>query len=142
MEAAIAEHVWELMICWREPPLLWKLRTSRLAIMSNILRLCSVFLGSAVLLVAQNPNRSPYIIKSGETLGVEVFGQRNLTRTVLVDAEGAVTLPLMGKVKAADLNLTQFAQRIKDALAPYIVNPEVSMYVQKIGSAASAKAPN
>jgi protein involved in polysaccharide export with SLBB domain len=110
--------------------------------MSNILRLCSVFLGSAVLLAAQNPNRSPYIIKSGDTLGVIVFGQGNLTRTVLVDAEGAVTLPLMGKVKAEGLNVSQFAQRIKDALGPYIVNPEVSTYVQKIGSAAPAKTPN
>jgi protein involved in polysaccharide export with SLBB domain len=108
--------------------------------MPNLLRLCAGFLGLAILLVAQNPNRSPYVIRSGDTLRVTVFGQGDLTRTVLVDGEGSATLPLTGKVKAEGLNISQFTQRIKDALAPYIVNPEVVTSVQKIG--APANTPN
>jgi protein involved in polysaccharide export with SLBB domain len=114
--------------------LLWKLRTSRLAVMSNMFRLCAVFLGLAVLLVAQNQNGAPYIIKSGDTLSVLVLSDQ--TRTVLVDGDGAVTLPLVGKVKAEGLNLAQFTQRIKDALATFISNPEVTTSVQKIGTTA------
>jgi polysaccharide export outer membrane protein len=101
--------------------------------MLNILRLCAVFLGLAVLLIAQDSNRAPYIIKSGDTLGVSVLREGDLTRTVVVDGDGAVTLPLVGKVKAAGLNVSEFTQRIKDALAMFISNPEVTTSVQKIG---------
>jgi protein involved in polysaccharide export with SLBB domain len=102
------------------------------------IRLFAVFLGLAVLLVAQNQNRAPYIIKSGDTLRVTVFGQGDLTRTVLVDGEGAVALPLIGRVKIEGLNVSQFRQRITDALAPYMANPEVVTYVERVGT----KLPN
>jgi protein involved in polysaccharide export with SLBB domain len=105
--------------------------------MSNPLRICAVFLGLAVLLVAQNPNRGPYIIRSGDTLSVLVLTDQ--TRTVVVDSDGAVTLPLVGKVKAEGLTLSQFTQRIEDALAPYIARPEVTTFVEKMGP---AKTPN
>jgi protein involved in polysaccharide export with SLBB domain len=100
--------------------------------MLNMLRLSAIFLGLAVLLVAQDPNRAPYIIKNGDTLEITVF--RHLTRTVLVDGDGAVTLPLVGKVKAEGLNVSQFTKRIQDALTPYIANPEVTASVQRIGT--------
>ena len=106
--------------------------------MSNILRFCAVFLGLAVLLVAQNPNRAAYVIQNGDTLRVSVLGEGDLTRTVLVDGDGAVTLPLVGKVKAEGLNLSQFTKRIQDALTPYVVNPAVTTFVEKIGSAVPA----
>jgi protein involved in polysaccharide export with SLBB domain len=95
-------------------------------------RLCAVFLGLAFLLVAQDSNRAPYIIKSGDTLAVTVLSDQ--TRTAVVDGDGAVTLPLVGKVKAAGLTVSQFTQRIKDALTPYIVKPEAVTYVENIGS--------
>jgi polysaccharide export outer membrane protein len=100
--------------------------------MSNMLRLWAVFLALAVLLVAQIPNRAPYIIRSGDILAVTVLSDQ--TRTVVVDVDGTVTLPLVGKVKADGLNVAQFTQRIKEALAAYIVNPEVTTSVQKIGN--------
>ncbi len=138
MEAGIADHVWDLAGALSWTPLLWKLRMSRLAVMSNILRLCTGFLGLAVLLIAQNPTRSLHIIGSGDTLRVTVYGQSEPTRTVLVDGEGTVTLPLVGTVTAEGLNVSQFTQRIKDALAPYMANPEVETYVERVGT----KLPN
>ena len=105
------------------------------------IRLFAVFLGLAILLVAQTQNRAPYIIRSGDTLAVLVMTDQ--TRSVVVDGDGAVTLPLVGKVKAEGLTISQLTQRIKDALTPYIVKPEVAMYVEKMGSTVSgAKTQN
>jgi protein involved in polysaccharide export with SLBB domain len=108
--------------------------------MSNLLRLCAVFLGLAVLLVAQNSNRAPYIIRSGDILSVLALSDQ--TRTVVVDGDGAVILPLVGKVKAEGLTVSQFTQRIKDALTPYMATPEVTTFVGKMGTTVPAQNQN
>jgi protein involved in polysaccharide export with SLBB domain len=64
------------------------------------------------------------------------------TRSVVVDGDGAVTLPLVGKVKAEGLTISQFTRRIEDALTPYIARPEVTTFVEKMATAVPAKSQN
>jgi len=72
----------------------------------------------------------PYTLDSGDRLRIVVFGQDALSNIYLVDAEGAVALPLIGTVPARGLTTAQLAASIKDRLANgYIREPSVAVEV-------------
>jgi GWxTD domain-containing protein len=66
------------------------------------------------------------LIRRGEILTIAVPGASDLGRTVTVDPDGNVNLPLVGGVKAEGLSLSQFAQAVQRALSTYINNPQVT----------------
>ncbi|HEV8414360.1 MAG TPA: GWxTD domain-containing protein [Bryobacteraceae bacterium] len=66
------------------------------------------------------------LIRQGEILTIAVLGASDLGRTVAVNPDGNVNLPLVGGVKAEGLSLSQFAQAVQRALSTYISNPQVT----------------
>jgi GWxTD domain-containing protein len=66
------------------------------------------------------------LIRQGEILTIAVLGASDLGRTVTVNPDGNVNLPLVGGVKAEGLSLSQFAQAVQRALSTYISNPQVT----------------
>ena len=72
----------------------------------------------------------PYTLDSGDRLRIVVFGQDALSNIYLVDAEGAVALPLIGTVPARGLTTAQLAESIKGRLANgFIREPSVAVEV-------------
>ena len=72
----------------------------------------------------------PYTLDSGDRLRIVVFGQDALSNIYLVDAEGAVALPLIGTVPARGLTTAQLAASISGRLAQgSIREPSVAVEV-------------
>src|SRR3569833_1212769 len=53
-----------------------------------------------VIPVAMTTPEGPYTLDSGDKLRIVVFGQDSISNNYTVDAQGAVTLPLIGAVTA------------------------------------------
>jgi polysaccharide export outer membrane protein len=70
-----------------------------------------------------------YVIGIGDTLEVNVFGQPDLSGSVIVSSDGSVPLALVGKTQVAGMTPAQAADHISDELrrGQYLVNPQVSV---------------
>jgi polysaccharide export outer membrane protein len=92
-----------------------------------------------------------YLIGPGDTLGVFVWQNPDLSTTVPVRPDGRISLPLLQDVEAAQKTPEQLAGEIKDKLSKYVREPIVtvvvtqfvgpySQQVRVIGEAAQPKA--
>jgi polysaccharide export outer membrane protein len=71
---------------------------------------------------------SGYQLSNNDAIGVEVFGEDDLKTTARLNAEGNVSLPLLGSVHLGGLTVTQATQRITELYGKdYLVNPRVNV---------------
>ena len=76
-----------------------------------------------------------YEIGPEDILKVTVYGHDDLTQTILVQADGTFTFPLIGRVKGDLLTTKQLEQKITTLLARgYVRNPQVTVVVQEFRS--------
>jgi polysaccharide export outer membrane protein len=81
--------------------------------------------------VAQTVEDEPYTLDSGDKLRIVVFGQDALSNNYTVDAEGQVSLPLIGAVSARGLTTAQLSGAIAGRLKQsYIREPSVAVEVE------------
>ncbi len=72
----------------------------------------------------------PYRLDSGDRLRIVVFGQEGLTSTYAVDAQGNITMSLIGAVKARGLTTAQLREAITRRLREgYIRDPKIAVEV-------------
>lgn len=81
-----------------------------------------------------NPNSaavsapSGYQLSGNDSIAVEVFGEDDLKTAVRLNAEGNVSLPLIGSIHLGGLNLTQATARVTELYArDYLVHPKVNV---------------
>ena len=87
------------------------------------------------VLVAETPvpasSDAPYRLGSGDKLRVVVFGQDGLTNTYSVDANGAITMPLIGAVPAGGRTTAELSRAIAARLRQgYIREPHVAVEIE------------
>jgi len=71
-----------------------------------------------------------YRLGSGDKVRVTVYGEPNLSGEFFVTGSGLVSLPLVGEVRAAGLNVSQFQEAVQKALSDgYLKEPRVSAEV-------------
>jgi polysaccharide export outer membrane protein len=76
-----------------------------------------------------------YEIGTGDVLKLVVVGQAELTSNFTVDAEGMVNLPILGKIKAAELTPQELERKLTTLLADgYLKRPLVTVSVAEFGS--------
>ena len=81
------------------------------------------------LLAAQAEN-GDYRLSVGDQVRVTVYGHEDLSGEFSVDADGGISLPLIGDMKAKDRTTKELSQAITDTLQPdYLKNPRVSTEV-------------
>jgi len=101
----------------------------------SIIVILSMFLmvGSSVAQETPQPPAEEIIIEIIEprqTLNVEVFQEDDLTRSVVVDPEGYIIFPLIGRVKVAGLTELEATKLLHILLEKdYLVNPQVSLHI-------------
>jgi polysaccharide export outer membrane protein len=79
--------------------------------------------------------RQGYQVGQGDVLKVAVWSQPELSGEFTVDVAGAITLPLIGAIKAAGLPVEQIERDIRDRLADgYVINPQVAIGVSQFKS--------
>jgi polysaccharide export outer membrane protein len=73
----------------------------------------------------------PYTLDSGDKLRIVVFGQDTLSNNYTVDAQGAVSLPLVGAVEARGLTTSQLGSAIAARLrSGYVRDPSVAVEIE------------
>jgi polysaccharide export outer membrane protein len=73
----------------------------------------------------------PYTIDSGDKLRIVVFNQDTLSNTYSVNADGGVSMPLIGMVQARGLTATQLSVKIAAQLKQGVVrDPSVSVEIE------------
>lgn len=80
-----------------------------------------------------DPN-APYRIGREDVLDVSVWRDPDLSRTIPVRPDGFITLPLIGELKAAGKTPNELSAEIKNALAPMVQEPRVSVIVRELHS--------
>jgi protein involved in polysaccharide export with SLBB domain len=84
---------------------------------------------AALLVVAGAVAAQDAVIRPGDVLSISVLGEDALSKQVPVSEDGMVALPLVGSVKAQGETAASMAQRLTEALAKYIKNPQVSVEI-------------
>jgi polysaccharide export outer membrane protein len=76
-----------------------------------------------------------YLIGPNDILKVTVYGHDDLTQTVVVQADGTFTFPLVGRVVCSDMSPEQLSRKLEILLARgFVRNPQVSVVVQEYRS--------
>ena len=76
-----------------------------------------------------------YRIGANDVLDITVYGEENLTQEVRVTTSGHITYPLLGRVQASGLSVTELEDSIRRALAKdYIRNPQVKVFVKEFSN--------
>ena len=71
---------------------------------------------------------SGYVLSANDQIAVEVFGEDDLRTNGRLNAEGNLSLPLLGSVRLSGLTLTQATARVTELYArDYLVNPKVNV---------------
>ncbi len=69
-----------------------------------------------------------YVLNANDQIAVEVFGEDDLRTNGRLNGEGNLSLPLLGSVRLAGLNLTQAAARLTELYGKdYLVSPKVNV---------------
>lgn len=84
---------------------------------ATALSLLSVVSG---LVVVRDAGAEDYVIGPADVLQVSVYMHSELERSVTVDANGTITLPPIGALKAAGLTPRQLGDQIGDKLSTYL----------------------
>lgn len=73
----------------------------------------------------------PYLLDSGDRLRIVVFGQENLTNSYTVDGGGAVSMPLVGAVRARGRTIRELEAAITRQLGErYLRSPDVTVEIE------------
>src|SRR5215212_703849 len=84
-----------------------------------------------VVPVAVTLNDGPYTLDSGDKLRIVVFGQDAISNNYIVDAQGQVSLPLIGTVEARGLTTAQLGSAIAGRLkSGFVRDPSVAVEIE------------
>jgi polysaccharide export outer membrane protein len=73
----------------------------------------------------------PYALDTGDRLRIVVFGQEGLTNSYVVDAQGNLSMPLIGTIAARARTTEELSRLIADRLrGGFIREPHVSIEVE------------
>ena len=92
-----------------------------IAVLARVLALPFLLAALTVPATAQDGG---YLIRSGDTLRIEVLEDPGLNRSVLVSPDGRITLPLAGGVRAAGKTVEAVQSELSARLVPNYVSIE------------------
>ena len=94
-----------------------------------------LMLGAFLLAVAPAAAQTDYTIGAQDVLTITVYDQADLSGKFTVDADGTLTFPLIGRVKAGGLTLRDLEEDLRKKLADgYLRNPQVSVSMEQYRS--------
>lgn len=75
------------------------------------------------------------VLGPGDKVSVNVFGAADLSRSVMVESDGSIALPLIGTLQAAGLTTGELGGAIRSRLVGrYIRDPDVSVNIEEVVS--------
>lgn len=74
-----------------------------------------------------------YYIAVGDIMEVFVWQNPDLSKEVIVDPDGKISYPLIGRIQAAGLTIAQLEAKITEGISEYVKQPRVSLMMKKFG---------
>jgi polysaccharide export outer membrane protein len=94
-----------------------------------------LMLGVVLLAASPAAAQTDYTIGAQDVLTITVYDQADLSGKFTVDADGTLTFPLIGRVKAGGLTLRGLEEDLRKKLADgYLRNPQVSVSMEQYRS--------
>ncbi len=75
-----------------------------------------------------------YVIGPGDVIGISVWKDDSLTRTVVVLPDGKITFPLLGDLVAGGKTVAQLKQDLESGLTRYVADSSVTVEVKQSNS--------
>ncbi|WP_109484808.1 polysaccharide biosynthesis/export family protein [Occallatibacter savannae] len=75
-----------------------------------------------------------YVIGNDDVLGISVWKEPDLTKSIPVRSDGKISLPLVGELQATGKTPLQLENDITEKLKSFITAPEVNVIVQQVNS--------
>lgn len=75
-----------------------------------------------------------YLIGPGDVLGIEVWKDPSLTRTVVVLSDGKIVFPLIGEVTASGRSVEALKKEIAERLTVYVPDTVLTLEVKQMNS--------
>ena len=73
----------------------------------------------------------PFILGAEDQITVPVYGSPEFSGAHMIRPDGKITMPFLGDVVAAGITPMELSTAIKEKLKKYIVDPDVSVSVQR-----------
>jgi polysaccharide export outer membrane protein len=82
-----------------------------------------VFLSACIVtaVMLSGPARAEYLLNPGDVISIATVGSDDLKQSAMIDAEGELTLPLVGRVKAAGSTIEELRTRVVSILATKVL---------------------
>ena len=80
------------------------------------------------------PDPPLYVIQPNDLLEIVVWGEPDISRTVLVRPDGRISLPLVQDLRAAEQTPVELKEQIENRLKEYVDSPNVTVIVDAIQS--------
>jgi polysaccharide export outer membrane protein len=79
--------------------------------------------------------RPNYILRSGDQVNIRAFEMEEIgSLPYQIGPDGYIDIPVLGRVRAADLSVREFEELLKNMLRPYVRQPQVSVFVVRVSS--------
>ena len=94
---------------------------------SVVLRFCFLFsIFYSLSLLAQD-----YRLGPDDVLNITVYREGELNRVVRISANGYISFPLLGKVKADAFTVSEMERSLEDGLKRYLKKPQVTVFIKE-----------
>jgi polysaccharide export outer membrane protein len=90
----------------------------------------SILYGAAAVM-AQGTGEA-YLLNAGDQLGISVWKEEALQRTVTVLPDGTISFPLTGQLAAAGRTATDLQQALTQSLSAFIPEPVVTVTIESV----------
>lgn len=77
--------------------------------------------------VTRNEQKTPYLLNVGDEIRVESFADPALSRDLIIQPDGSITLRLLGQVRAAEHTVAQLTEKLDDLYAKYYREPSITV---------------
>ncbi len=92
----------------------------------------NIFVILLVLLFTSSVSAADYLIGEGDTLMLSVWGEKDLTLTVIVRPDGKISIPAVGEVMAANSTVKELQTTLTGKIGKIVKNPIVTVMVTGI----------
>lgn len=79
-------------------------------------------------------SKTDYRLAPADLVELTVYQEPDMNRRVRVNTNGTVSLPLIGTVEIGGKTLLEAQTEIETKLAKFVVNPQVSLFIQEYGN--------
>lgn len=79
-------------------------------------------------------SKTDYRISAADLIAVTVYQDLEMNRKVRVNANGSISMPLIGEVRIGGMTLIEAQAALEAKLAKFLVSPQVSLFIEEYGN--------